>query len=115
MVYLSGNKTKREHKHGRSWWFLLNYQVITGLKRPLMFDSKQFEEIAKKLYTALPTSLQNFENEIQHKFKEILQMAFTRMDLVTREEFDVQVKVLARTREKVDALHLELQTLMENR
>ena len=79
-----------------------------------MFDSKQFEEIAKKLYTALPTSLQNFENEIQHKFKEILQMAFTRMDLVTREEFDVQVKVLARTREKVDALHLELQTLMEN-
>lgn len=80
-----------------------------------MFDSKQFEEIAKKLYTALPTSLQNFENEIQHKFKEILQMAFTRMDLVTREEFDVQVKVLARTREKVDALHLELQTLMENR
>jgi len=80
-----------------------------------MFDSKQFEEIAKKLYTALPTSLQNFENEIQDKFKEILQIAFTRMDLVTREEFDVQVKVLARTREKVDALHIELQTLMENR
>ncbi len=78
-----------------------------------MFDPKQFEEIAKKLYTALPNSLQNFENEIQQKFKEILQTAFTRMDLVTREEFDVQVKVLARTREKVDSLQTQVQTLLE--
>lgn len=69
-----------------------------------MFDPKQFEDLAKKLYTALPSSLQNFENEIQQKFKEILHSAFARMDLVTREEFDVQIKVLARTREKVDAL-----------
>ena len=69
-----------------------------------MFDPKQFEDLAKKLYTTLPASLQNFENEIQQKFKEILHSAFTHMDLVTREEFDVQIKVLARTREKVDAL-----------
>ena len=69
-----------------------------------MFDPKQFEDLAKKLNTTLPSSLQNFENEIQQKFKEILHSAFTRMDLVTREEFDVQIKVLARTREKVDAL-----------
>lgn len=80
-----------------------------------MFDPKQFEELAKKLYTALPTSLQNFENEIQQKFKEILQSAFTRMDLVTREEFDVQIKVLARTREKIDALQTQVQTLLEKK
>ena len=80
-----------------------------------MFDPKQFEELAKKLYTALPTSLQNFENEIQEKFKEILQSAFTRMDLVTREEFDVQVKVLARTREKIDALQTQVQTILEKK
>jgi BMFP domain-containing protein YqiC len=78
-----------------------------------MFDPKQFEELAKKLYTALPTSLQNFENEIQQKFKEILQAAFARMDLVTREEFDVQIKVLARTREKIDKLQAQVQTLLE--
>lgn len=80
-----------------------------------MFDPKQFEELAKKLYTALPTSLQNFENEIQQKFKEILQSAFTRMDLVTREEFDVQIKVLARTREKIDTLQAQVQTLLETK
>ncbi len=78
-----------------------------------MFDPKQFEDLAKKLYTALPTSLQNFENEIQQKFKDILQAAFTRMDLVTREEFDVQIKVLARTREKVDALQTQVQQLVD--
>ncbi len=78
-----------------------------------MFDPKQFEDLAKKLYSALPTSLQNFENEIQLKFKEILQSAFTHMDLVTREEFDVQTKVLARTREKVDALQTQVQDLID--
>ena len=77
-----------------------------------MFDPKQFEDLAKKLYAALPTSLQNFENDIQQKFKEILQSTFTRMDLVTREEFDVQIKVLARTREKIDALQLQVDKLL---
>ncbi len=78
-----------------------------------MFDPKNFEDLAKTLYTALPSSLQNFENEIQQKFKEILQSAFTHMDLVTREEFDVQIKVLERTREKVDALQKQVQTLLD--
>ena len=78
-----------------------------------MFNPKQFEDLAKKLYTALPTSLQNFENEIQQKFKEILQSTFARMDLVTREEFDVQTKVLARTREKVESLQAQVQTLLD--
>ena len=77
-----------------------------------MFDPKHFEDLAKKLYTALPTSLQNFEHEIQQKFNDILKSAFTRMDLVTREEFDVQIKVLARTREKVDALQTQVQVLL---
>jgi len=77
-----------------------------------MFDPKHFDELAKKLYATLPTSLQNFENEIQQKFKEILKSTFTKMDLVTREEFDVQIKVLARTREKIDALEKQLEGLL---
>lgn len=80
-----------------------------------MFDIKNFEELAKKLYSALPTNLQNFENDIQQKFKEILQSAFTRMDLVTREEFDVQTKVLARTREKVELLQTQIDALAESK
>ena len=75
--------------------------------------SGQFEDLAKKLYNALPESLQNLENEIQDKFKEILQSAFDRMDLVTRDEFDVQVKVLARTRQKVEALEVQVDALLK--
>jgi BMFP domain-containing protein YqiC len=80
-----------------------------------MFDPKQFEDLAKKLYSSLPTSLQNFEKDIQHKFKEILQAAFARMDLVTREDFDVQIKVLARTRQKVDALEKQIKSLLKEK
>lgn len=76
-----------------------------------MFNPKDFEELSKKLYAALPTSLQNLENDIQQKFQEILKATFIKMDLVTREEFDVQIKVLLRTREKVEALQKEVDAL----
>lgn len=79
-----------------------------------MFDPKQFEEVANKLFAALPSSLQSFENEIQQKFKEVLQTAFTHLDLVTREEFDVQCKVLARTREKLEQLQGQVDLLVIN-
>lgn len=78
-----------------------------------MFSTKQLEELTKKLYGALPISLQNFENEIQQQFHEILQAAFSSMDLVTREEFDVQLKVLARTREKVEILQQQVELILE--
>ncbi|KTD47062.1 Membrane fusogenic activity [Legionella rubrilucens] len=77
-----------------------------------MFDPKQFDDLAQKLFSTLPVSLQNFEKEIQQKFKDVLQAAFDRMDLVTREEFDIQTKVLARTREKLDALNEQVEALM---
>ncbi|KTD65564.1 ubiquinone biosynthesis accessory factor UbiK [Legionella spiritensis] len=77
-----------------------------------MFDPQQFDDLAKKLFSTLPTSLQNFEKEIQQKFKEILQATFARMDLVTREEFDVQTRVLERTREKLDQLQNKVNDLL---
>lgn len=77
-----------------------------------MFDPKQFDDLAKKLFAALPSSLQNIEKDIQQKFKEVLQSAFSHMDLVTREEFDVQSKVLTRTREKLDHIQKQVDELM---
>jgi BMFP domain-containing protein YqiC len=73
-----------------------------------MFDASGFESLAQKLYSALPDNLKHLEKDIQAQFKEILKTAFTQLDLVTREEFDVQTKVLSRTREKVDALQAKL-------
>lgn len=80
-----------------------------------MFDPKHFDELAKKLFSALPDSLQNIENDIQLKFKEILQSAFARMDLVTREEFDVQTKVLHRTREKLEQLEKQIDAMQQKK
>lgn len=80
-----------------------------------MFDPKQFDEIAKKLFAALPPSLQNIEKDIQQKFKEVLQSAFAHLDLVTREEFDVQTKVLARTREKLEHLQKQVDELLNKK
>ncbi|QMT61239.1 MULTISPECIES: ubiquinone biosynthesis accessory factor UbiK [unclassified Legionella] len=77
-----------------------------------MFDPKQFDDLAKKLFSALPPSLQNIEKDIQQKFKEVLQAAFSHMELITREEFDVQTKVLARTREKVEHLQKQVDMLL---
>lgn len=77
-----------------------------------MFDPKQFDELSKKLFATLPSSLQNIEKDIQQKFKEILHSAFSHLDLITREEFDVQTKVLARTREKVEHLQKQIDSLM---
>ena len=77
-----------------------------------MFDPKQFDLLAKKLFATLPSSLQNIEKDIQQKFKEVLQATFSRLDLVTREEFDVQTKVLARTREKLELMQKQLDELI---
>ncbi len=69
-----------------------------------MIDPKFFEDIAKKLSDAVPKPVRDLEKDLHKKFHAILQAAFGKLDLVTREEFDAQVKVLARTRKKVDAL-----------
>ena len=73
-----------------------------------MFNPSQFDEIATKLYAAMPSGFQSIEADVQATFKSILQTGFAQLDVVTREEFDAQIKVLARTREKVEALQKQL-------
>lgn len=75
-----------------------------------MFDPKTFDDISKKLFDALPEGLKSAQDDIQHKFKTILQATFDKLDLVTREEFEVQKKVLAKTRQKVEAIEKQLES-----
>jgi BMFP domain-containing protein YqiC len=79
-----------------------------------MFDPNQLENLAKKLYEALPSSVQQLEFEIQQQFKDILTSTFAHMNIITREEFDVQTHVLARTREKVEALQKSVDELLKH-
>ena len=79
-----------------------------------MFDPNQLENLAKKLYEALPSSVQQLEFEIQQQFKDILTSTFAHMNIITREEFDVHTHVLARTREKVEALQKSVDELLKH-
>ena len=70
-----------------------------------MFDKKFFDEINAKISEVIAASP---AKDIEKNMKAMMMAMFTRMDLVTREEFDVQVEVLRRTREKLEALEARL-------
>lgn len=69
-----------------------------------MFDSKSIDDIANRLANAIPPGLSNVKEDVEKNFHAILQGALGKLDLVTREEFEVQKAVLAKTRSKLEAL-----------
>ncbi len=69
-----------------------------------MIDADFFDRLSKKLVAVLPAGVMHAYEDIEKNFRTILQSAFAKMDLVTREEFDAQVAVLERTRKKVEEL-----------
>ncbi|MBR0574584.1 accessory factor UbiK family protein [Pasteurella atlantica] len=73
-----------------------------------MLDPKKLENIAQQLHNSLPQGLKNVGSDLEEKFKQILQAQLSKLDVVTREEFDVQSQVLLRTREKLNELEKRL-------
>lgn len=69
-----------------------------------MIDLTQLDDLARRLGGLLPPSLREGREELQENFKSVLQAGLARLDLVTREEFEVQRAVLLKTREKLEAL-----------
>lgn len=77
-------------------------------------DPTQFlKELANRLSNALPENLQTIKSDCEKNMHSILISAFNKLDLVTREEFDTQAKVLARTRKKVETLEAALAELQK--
>ena len=66
------------------------------------------DDLAKQLAEAVPQSLKAVGDDLEKNFKNLLQSGIERLDLVTRDEFDVQVAVLARTRARLEALESKL-------
>lgn len=79
-----------------------------------MLDPKKLEEIAKNISNAIPSGMKNMADEAEEKVKQVLQAQLTKLDFVSREEFDVQSQVLIRTREKLEALEARLAALETN-
>lgn len=76
-----------------------------------MIDLTHIDDLARRLSGLVPPSLREGREELQQNFKSVLQSGLARLDLVTREEFDVQRAVLLRTREKLDALQRTVEQL----
>ncbi|KFN41533.1 MAG: hypothetical protein A2X76_12250 [Lysobacterales bacterium GWF1_69_6] len=76
-----------------------------------MIDLKNIDDLARKLSELVPPGLKDARADLEQNFKSTLQAGLARLDLVTREEFEVQRAVLQRTREKLDAIERQLAAL----
>lgn len=68
-------------------------------------------DLAKKLSEALPEHVSTLRKDFEKNCRGILTKAFQKFDLVTREDFDVQSKVLQRTRKKLEELESQIKAL----
>ena len=76
-----------------------------------MIDLNHIDDLARRLSQLVPPGLRDSQEELQQTFKSALQAGLAKLDLVTREEFDVQQAVLLRTREKLETLERTVATL----
>lgn len=76
-----------------------------------MIDPKVIDDLARRLSEAVPSAVREIQQDVDKNFRSVLENTLSRLDLVTREEFDVQTKVLARTRAKLDELEQTIAAL----
>jgi ubiquinone biosynthesis accessory factor UbiK len=74
-------------------------------------DNFRIDDIARRLLAALPEGAQTMRRDIESNFRAVLQSSLGRLDLTTREEFEVQSKVLERTRARIEQLEQRIVTL----
>ena len=76
-----------------------------------MIDLKSIDDLARRLSELVPPGLKDAGADLEQNMKATLQAGLARLDLVTREEIEVQRAVLLRSREKIDALERAVQVL----
>lgn len=72
---------------------------------------EKIEEVLSEVSNALPKDMQNLKQEIESNLRATLNASFAKMDLVTREEYDIQTALLQRTRSQLDALQEKLSSI----
>ena len=77
-------------------------------------SDESLENLAGKLADAVPEGLRSMRDDLETNFRGVLRSGISKLDLVTREEFEVQEAVLARTREKLERLEAKLEQLEKN-
>lgn len=74
-------------------------------------DRIRIDDLARKLFDGLPPGLRNLQADVEQNFRAVLRANLAKLDLVARDEFDAQTRVLARTRAQVEALEQRLAAL----
>ena len=77
----------------------------------MAFDPRSLDELARKLADAVPPGLTALKNDLEQNFKSVLQGGLAKLDLVTRQEFDIQAGVLRRSRERLEQLEQRIAAL----
>ena len=76
-------------------------------------DKSQLEQTLQRLLEGLPASLQAVRSDLEAHFQRVVQSGARRLDLVSREEFDAQSKVLERSRALIEQLEARVKMLEE--
>ena len=69
-----------------------------------MFDSKAIDNLADRIANAIPPGLTNLKDDVEKNVHALLQSGLSKLDMVSREEFEVQKAVLAKTRARLEEL-----------
>lgn len=77
----------------------------------MAFDPKSLEDLARRLADSLPPGLAALRSDLEQNFRAVLQSGLAKLDLVTRQEFDVQAAVLRRSRERLEELEKRIAAL----
>jgi len=76
-----------------------------------MIEPKQLEDLATRLGAVIPPGLRGMKRELEDNFRAVLRANLEKWDLVSRERFDVQAELLARTQGRLAALEKRLKAL----
>ncbi|WP_198679685.1 ubiquinone biosynthesis accessory factor UbiK [Aliidiomarina minuta] len=80
-----------------------------------MIDAKKIEQIAKQITDSIPPGVKGMADNMESRVKQTLQQQLSKLDVVTREEFEIQQQMLLRLRQRVEALEQIQQTQAENK
>jgi ubiquinone biosynthesis accessory factor UbiK len=71
-------------------------------------DTPRIDEIARRLLESVPPGLRAMQRDLESNFRAVLRASLSKLDLVSRDEFDAQVRVLERTRARLEELERRL-------
>ncbi len=103
----------RQNAHAPIWAVpaVMQLAFSVALRYQTTMTKTPIEELARKLVDAVPDGVRSIQSDLETNFRSVLQSGIGKLDLVTREDFEVQEAVLQRTREKLDALEKRLSEL----